>query len=72
MSAPPRGQPAPFLPAIHPGPQFPNYAPMTNRSFMDRKQTGPIFKLAKRMVKMPKTKVLQRRNRVSKRKFKIL
>lgn len=72
MSAPPRGATPPHLPSIHPGPQFPNYGPVTNHTFMDRKQISPLLKLAKKMLKMPKTKVLQRRNRVTKKKFRIL
>jgi len=71
VSAPPRGPMPPHLPSIHPGPQFPNYVPV-NHSFMDRKQASPLLKMAKKMVKLPKTKVLQRRNRVSKRKFRII
>ena len=72
MSPPPRGQLPPHLPSIHPGPQFPNYAPAPNHTFMERSQAKPLLKMAKMMLKMPKTKVLQRRNRVTKRKFKII
>ena len=72
MSAPPRGQPPPHLPSVHPGPQFPNYVPVVNHTFMERKQASPLFKMAKHMLKMPKQKVLQRRNRVTKKKFKII
>ena len=56
-------------------PQFPNYTPVPHHTFMERKQTSPLFKLANKMLKMPKLpkqKVLQRRNRVTKRKFKII
>jgi hypothetical protein len=53
-------------------PQFPSYTPVPHHTFMQRKQTSPLFKLANKMLKMPKTKVLQRRNRVTKRKFKII
>jgi hypothetical protein len=72
VSPPPRGPLPPHLPSIHPGPQFPNYIPVPQPSIMERKQTSHLFKLANKMLKLPKTKVLQRRNRVSKRKFKII
>lgn len=55
-----------------PTPQFPNYTPVPHHNFMERKQTSPLFKLANRMLKMPKTKVLHRRTRVTKKKFRIL
>lgn len=55
-----------------PSPQFPNYAPVKGHQFAERKQVAPLFKMAKMMLKMPKTKVLQRRNRVTKKKFRIL
>jgi hypothetical protein len=72
VSTPPRGQLPPHLPSIHKEPVFPNYNPVPHHSFMERSQAKPIFKLANKMMKMPKTKVLQRRNRVTKRKFKII
>lgn len=54
--------------------QFPQYDPPKPKGhqFIDRKQTSPLFKMAKMMLKMPKRKVLQRRNRVTKKKFRIL
>jgi hypothetical protein len=73
MSLPPRGQPPPHLPSIHPGPTFPNYA-VPQQGVMDRSQAKPLFKMANKMVKMkmPKNKVLHRRTRVAKKKFKIV
>ena len=53
-------------------PKFPNYSPVHNHGFMERSQAKPLFKFAKMMLKMPKQKVLQRRNRVTKKKFKII
>ena len=53
-------------------PQFPQYAPVKGHQFAERKQMSPLFKMAKMMLKFPKTKVLQRRNRVTKKKFKII
>ena len=53
-------------------PTFPHYEPVKTHNFMERKQASPLFKMAKMMLKMPKTKVLQRRNRVTKKKFKIV
>ena len=54
--------------------QFPQYDPPNPKGhqFIDRKQTSPLFKMAKMMLKTPKRKVLQRRNRVTKKKFRIL
>jgi hypothetical protein len=39
---------------------------------MERKQASPLFKLANKMLKLPKTKVLHPRNRMAKKKFKIV
>lgn len=54
--------------------QFPQYDPPKPKGhqFAERKQVAPLFKMAKMMLKLPKNKVLQRRNRVTKKKFRII
>lgn len=75
----PRGPRPPYLPAIHPQPTYhPHYPPPPN-GFAEPKQMGPLRKVMKQMMKNPgklakmaQQKVLQRRNRPVKRKFKVL
>lgn len=55
-------------------PKFPQYTPPNPKGhqYAERRQVAPLFKMAKMMLKLPKTKVLQRRNRVTKKKFRII
>ena len=54
-------------------PQFPQYtAPTGVPTFAHPKQSAPLLKMMKHMLKLPKKKVLQRRNRVSRKKYTIV
>jgi hypothetical protein len=58
-------------------PQFPSYPP-DNRpkghQFAERKQVAPLFKAIKHVMKLGKIqkKVLQRRNRTVRKKFRVI
>lgn len=53
-------------------PEFPSYNNPPGPRFAERKQVAPLFKMAKHLMKIPKQKVLQRRNRTTKKKFRIV
>ena len=76
MSTPPRGQPPPHLPSVHPTPTYFPQAPPGNQApgtqFAERKQMGPLFKMAKHLMKLPSKKVLQKRNTPVRKKFRVL
>jgi hypothetical protein len=52
-------------------PTFPAYQPPKPKPpvFAERNQSGPLMKIMKQMMKLPKRKVLQRRNRMGKKKY---
>lgn len=55
-------------------PVFPEYQHPSNDNMRmaHPKQVGPLMKMVKHIMKLPKKKVLQRRNKASRKKFRIL
>jgi hypothetical protein len=55
-------------------PSFPQYQPPASGIpvFSHPKQQAPLMKVMNKMLKMPKKKVLQRRNRVVRKKYTIV